>query len=754
MAEGSASLGAWPGGRILGLSPTPSHPQDYGNRKRIFQVCKRFADEGARITYLHYPAEFEWRGAIPFGAERAMREAWHQYYTIAPTRDLHTQPVGHHHLIDEWWDDAIGQFVRWLFSEQSFDVFIVNYSWLSKAFEFAPQSTFKILDTHDKVSGRREMLASLGLDPEFFYTSEEQEAIALQRANLVWAIKKEERALFEHMTATPVLSVPHMDPSGALEAPAADPDGYLRVGIIGARNNVNRMNIANFLAAAEPVFLETFAPVRIVIAGTVCDLLGDLNSPFVELRGRVGQVEDFYRSVDCVAVPMRNSTGLKIKTGEALSLGKPLVSLSHAFEGYEAASPMHCLKDFDEMAHALADLAFAPRESLASLAEASCLSHAKTSALIAASYKDTDARARSRGRSIVLAVDSRAFVAGSVFNLSLTAMHEYLRYLANLTVLVVRGSAADVLGNPAAIDLLRRVVVADDIEGARKSRAPLLAMGADVFGVENYLQVTQPKLLVADALHPALSKKMLPNAVVISRAEMIAHSQGNMAFRLPVSGYRKAAFVAVPRMSQEVATMAASTGAALLLARCFCRPPQIKIPRMGEGSGARVLAILGMQGAPAVIMAVAMARAWNMRPYLVYGLGEDTRAASDDAFASHRADEYVASILGGRIPVPFAAVDLSAGQSGLPLCREVLELLHVPLVAAATAALPPSFGLAESQYRIATERELWSAIRSFALDSDLALEGRFQRIWQAIDGDRDWQWLWRYSMQLFMECAA
>ncbi len=190
----------WAGARVAVLSPTPTHPQDFGNRKRVFRICSRYAQEGARITFIHYPAELEWREQIPFRAERAMSQAWPQYFTIPPTRLLHVDPAGNYHSIDEWWDVAIGQFLTWLFSVQSFDIFIVNYSWLSKALEFAPPSTFKILDTHDKFSGRREMLESLGLHPEFFYTTEAQEKIALGRADLVWAIKREEAAQLQELS--------------------------------------------------------------------------------------------------------------------------------------------------------------------------------------------------------------------------------------------------------------------------------------------------------------------------------------------------------------------------------------------------------------------------------------------------------------------------------------------------------------------------------------------------------------------------
>ena len=177
--------------RVLVLSPTPTHPHDYGNRKRIFEICKRFKDQGAQLTFVHYPAELEWRTTLPVNAERAMQQCWDHYYTIAPTRPPHTDPSASDHRIDEWFDSAIGQFLNWLFSVRSFDIFVVNYAWLSGAFDFAPPHTFKILDTHDKVSGRRQMLKSLKLGPEFFHTTEEQEAIALGRADLVWAIKGE-----------------------------------------------------------------------------------------------------------------------------------------------------------------------------------------------------------------------------------------------------------------------------------------------------------------------------------------------------------------------------------------------------------------------------------------------------------------------------------------------------------------------------------------------------------------------------------
>src|ERR1700754_3756426 len=168
----AARAKVWPGARVAVLSPTPTHPQDFGNRKRIYRVCSRYKEEGAQVTFIHYPAELEWRGRLPLRPQREMSDCWSQHFTVPPTRTLHDDPRGRHHTIDEWWDHAIGDFLTWLFSVEAFDIFIVNYSWLSKALDYAPRTTFKILDTHDKFSGRRQMLETLGLDPEFFYTTE------------------------------------------------------------------------------------------------------------------------------------------------------------------------------------------------------------------------------------------------------------------------------------------------------------------------------------------------------------------------------------------------------------------------------------------------------------------------------------------------------------------------------------------------------------------------------------------------------
>ncbi len=355
------SEASWSGRKVLVLAPTPTDPLDFGNRKRIHAVCAALCRLGAEIHYVHYASEMEWRRELPVMSARAMSQQWTSCWTVAPSRPLHSAPAGSHHTVDEWWDPAIGEMLKWLFSVQSFDAFIVNYTWLTKAFEFAPRGTLKILDTHDRFSGRKELLVENGIAPEFFYMQEPEERQALSRADLVWAIKEQEAIFFRSLAGSSVLTLPHAEVIQPVSrnAPA---EGILRFGIVGARNHINLVNIRNFLTSLRSYIEKTLLPCEIHIAGSCCDdLMRDRLPPYVQLRGRMPDLIDFYRSVDVVLAPMTFSTGLKIKVGEALFLGKALIAHEHAYEGYPETHAFQHLASLDAMLAACRSVVRDPR---------------------------------------------------------------------------------------------------------------------------------------------------------------------------------------------------------------------------------------------------------------------------------------------------------------------------------------------------------------------------------------------------------
>lgn len=349
--------------RALILAPTPTWPQDFGNRKRILKVCNGLKKLGYEIHYIHYASEGDWRNNLPFESRIKMNEQWDLVDHIVPTVPLHEWPKhGDDHYIDEWWDPALENHLKWLFEARNYDLFVVNYTWLSRALEFAPDCTLKVLDTHDKFSGRRQLLEANGISKEFFHTTESEETKGLNRADLVWAIKEEEKKLFDQMDIdAEVRTLIHVDDQRENVCPYQQ-NQFVTFGFIGARNNINKVNLENFLKVAEPIFDKYLPPLQIQVAGSVCKEFESEQSKYVDFVGYVDTVDSFYDAIDVALVPMEFSTGLKIKAGEAIALSKPLIAHKHAMEGYPQVEPLHLCESFEEIALAMCELAYEPQE--------------------------------------------------------------------------------------------------------------------------------------------------------------------------------------------------------------------------------------------------------------------------------------------------------------------------------------------------------------------------------------------------------
>ncbi len=146
------------------------------------------------------------------------------------------------------------------------------------------------------------------------------------------------------------------------------------------------------------------------------------------------EVEDFYRGVDVVVVPILKSTGLKIKVAEALASGAPLVAHVHAMEGYPTSEPLHRLPDFKTMARELASLSF-DRAPLAKLA-------AKSHAICAAIERAVDAALETTRARLVAKVSEKLCVVAPMQALDpRSLLHDHLH------------AAIDYLRRPAEIEI-------------------------------------------------------------------------------------------------------------------------------------------------------------------------------------------------------------------------------------------------------------------------------------------------------------
>lgn len=340
--------------KFLVVSPTPTWPLDHGNRKRVYQICSELRDAGHEVHFVYYPAERDWAEGIPREALARMRQQWTEVHIVPPTRPLHALPKASHHSLDEWWDPALGDMLSWLFQVDRFDALIVNYVWLSKALEYAPRQTLRIIDTHDRVGGRKELLASQGLAPEFFYLREIDEIGGLNRADIVLAIKDQEAAVFAANCAdhVEVVTLPYAE-AGEEILMRARRDETVTFGLIGARNSLNRSSTEQLIAALRDHSDLEAADLQILIGGALGEDFQDLKHPKFVATGQVENIVTFYRECDVVVVPLASSTGQKVRVGEALALGMPLICHAHAFEGYSSAHPMHNLPTVEAVADAI-----------------------------------------------------------------------------------------------------------------------------------------------------------------------------------------------------------------------------------------------------------------------------------------------------------------------------------------------------------------------------------------------------------------
>lgn len=449
---------------VLILAPTPTYPQDFGNRKHIHMVCTELQARGMRLHYLYYPAESDWRDAMPELARRRMAEQFASFTVLPTTRPLHMPAQGRDHAIDEWWDPAIGDYLGWLFRVATFDAFVVNYTWLSRALDFAPQRTLKVLMTHDRFSGRRELLEKNGVKAEFFHLTEAEEARGLDRADLVLAIKDQEAEFFRTVTKREVATLAHVEP--AREVARRDPPGWgATFGIIGARNNVNLMNLRAFLDVAKPRFREAMAPMRIKIAGSICEEFELGVHPFVEFVGRVGDVDEFYSEIDVALVPMSFSTGLKIKAGEALARGVGVIAHEHAFEGYPVTDPLQSLGSFEEVADAVIACAF-DRSRIAALREASARSYALLRQGFDATLDLFVERVRAKAGGLLVTVPNEALDARTRKASHLASQIGYLRHAMPLTFYIDRPFDEQAVGEIERLSHTGQVVIAPRVAAA------------------------------------------------------------------------------------------------------------------------------------------------------------------------------------------------------------------------------------------------------------------------------------------------
>ena len=337
---------------ILVFSHVPSFPRNQGNRQRVFEITNYFKNLNATVHFAYFPRE--WNGRYVKEEIIDMQKNWDFVDIIAPSKKFRYEPTGDMYLIDEWWDSAIENYIKLKLTGVNFDICVVNYAFFSKLFEFIPSSTLKILDTHDRLSGRKDLLEKQGLKSDFFFTSREEENKALDRSDIILSISRDEANYFRENTSNTVIWMGHKyttttEKNFHQKKGKRAERNKLKLGFIGSKNQVNTKSIYDFVKFASNYWGEKNQSLEIIVAGNCAEILSEFNNcSWLNLLGVIDNIDEFYSNIDCIIIPLFFGTGQKIKTVEALTYEIPIFGAEHSFGGIKTNFKSHKINSLRE----------------------------------------------------------------------------------------------------------------------------------------------------------------------------------------------------------------------------------------------------------------------------------------------------------------------------------------------------------------------------------------------------------------------
>jgi len=328
--------------RILMVSPTPTHPQDAGNRARIFQLAEELRSLGNELFFLYYGMEeadidgmqaywgerlviLPGQGRAPGSLKTRLEEGLRR---IGLGRVLSPRgPQG----VDDWYTPDLGETALHLHSREKFQVVWIEYVFLSKTLSVFDSSVLKVIDTHDIFSHRFEMMTARGIKPEWFTTTPEMEKNGLARADRVVAMQDRDAAFFQTLGLPRVVTIGHF----ARPHPPQAPPPRSRILFVASDNSINLKAWESFTDQVLGQIEERLPGTLIRVAGRICRRIPD--SSRYEKVGVAEDLDALYASTTLAVNPATWGTGLKIKTLEPLAYGRPVVTTPAGIQGLEEA---------------------------------------------------------------------------------------------------------------------------------------------------------------------------------------------------------------------------------------------------------------------------------------------------------------------------------------------------------------------------------------------------------------------------------
>lgn len=314
--------------KILVVSHVYTHPTNVGNKRYILDYCNALKDRGAEVCFLYI-------GKENIEEEQKTKEAWNgkAYFINLSQFDIfygRCLKYFHKKILKRVMLDYL--FVKFGINNQfrkienaiAPDTVIVNYYWLSKALKLS-KAKKRVIATHDCFTNKFERLGihDLSMTPCL-------EQKYLRRSNMIMSIQENESMFFRFLAPhIPCITV--YPPLTFTKQDVVDNKNIL---YIASNNQLNKEGLVWFIDNIFPQIIALFPQYTLLIGGKISDAMKEYsNNPNIKILGMVDNIVEFYKLGNIVVNPTLKGTGLKIKTIEAISYGKLVITSKHSSEG-------------------------------------------------------------------------------------------------------------------------------------------------------------------------------------------------------------------------------------------------------------------------------------------------------------------------------------------------------------------------------------------------------------------------------------
>lgn len=346
--------------KVLIVASIPFGPVERGNQKLISDNIILFQKLGCEVDYLYTGnlngIEQEYmRGIIGIEhlfwvdkrnlkKKNTVREGVRSFISNSFLKNKIAIP----YMIDELCPDEMVKEVQSLHLKRKYDIIWVEYVFLSGVLVGLDNKVYKIIETHDKSTGRSKEFLREKLEPTGFYTTYYSEKKGLKRANCIVSIQKEEEAFFKKMLGKKS-DVWVKTYSGLLSAKSFPLQKEKKVCFIGTKYSLNQYALEWFLKSVWPIIKKKIPQAEFYIVGRVCEMIPD--SVQYLKKGFVEDLDALYASVRVIVNPVQSGNGMNIKMIEAIAHCKPIVSTTSGSRGINCDKELYkCADDAEGFA--------------------------------------------------------------------------------------------------------------------------------------------------------------------------------------------------------------------------------------------------------------------------------------------------------------------------------------------------------------------------------------------------------------------